>query len=52
MLTGTIPDEIGNCSRLRMLRLQGNGLIGSVPESLVDLNELGMCMCMFCEHNG
>ena len=52
MLTGTIPDEMGNCSRLRMLRLQGNGLSGSVPESLVDLNDLGMCMCMFCEHNG
>ncbi|WP_324024183.1 T9SS type B sorting domain-containing protein [Maribacter sp. BPC-D8] len=39
-LTGTIPDEIGDFTSLRILNLAGENLSGNLPASLFDLTEL------------
>ena len=39
-LTETIPDAVGNCSKLGMLSLHTNDLSGSLPPSLCRLQNL------------
>ena len=41
-LTGPIPPELGNLSRLERLRLDGNVLTGPIPPSLGNLTELAV----------
>ena len=49
-LTGSIPQELGNLTRLHSLELNGNQLTGCVPVGLQDvelndLAELGLPLC-------
>ena len=37
-LTGPIPPEIGNLTKMIFLRLNNNQLTGEIPESICDLN--------------
>ena len=39
-LEGSIPDELGKLTSLRVLQLQGNRLTGSIPDELGDLTAL------------
>ncbi|KAK9054512.1 hypothetical protein SSX86_025590 [Deinandra increscens subsp. villosa] len=39
-LTGSLPQEISNCKRLRLLYLNGNHFSGDLPDSLPDLPNL------------
>src|SRR5689334_18077145 len=39
-LSGSIPESIGNLTRLRFLFLTGNRLTGSIPKSLDSLDNL------------
>ena len=50
MLTGPIPPELGNLSKLYALELGGNQLTGCVPARLkaaenTDIDQLGLEVC-------
>jgi Leucine-rich repeat (LRR) protein len=40
-LYGSLPPELGNCTKLQQLYLQGNYLSGYIPSEFGDLVELG-----------
>ncbi|GAY53701.1 hypothetical protein CUMW_151100 [Citrus unshiu] len=42
MLSGRIPEEIGNCKLLTLLALDGNFLSGPIPSSLGNLSDLAV----------
>lgn len=42
-LNGTIPTQIGSCTKLVELRLSGNDLTGALPSALGSLSSLGKC---------
>ncbi|XP_058087812.1 LRR receptor-like serine/threonine-protein kinase SIK1 [Magnolia sinica] len=43
-LTGPIPPELGNMSKLSYLQLNNNELVGSIPAELGQLELFELCM--------
>ena len=51
-LTGSIPETIGNLSKLKVLVLSGNKFTGSIPKSIGKLNNLERLFLNYNQFSG